>query len=70
MSTRKNYTAPGKSAHPCNGVYLTHKWNGPIKLPVGEELLSRTCTRCGVSYDSIYAFRKEEMARKYRDAKR
>jgi hypothetical protein len=67
MSTN-SYDSPGKSAYPCNGVYLTHKWDGPINTKVDEELLSRKCKRCGLKYETLYTFRKEQIIKKYRDA--
>lgn len=67
MSTSR-YTNPGKIAYPCTGVYLTHKWDGPINTRVDNDLLNRKCKRCGLSYETLYTFRKEQIIKKYRDA--
>lgn len=50
----------------CDGKFLTHKWDGRVNVPVSEDLMSRTCTRCGKKYADLYAERKQKILDKYR----
>lgn len=67
MSTQSDKSA--KAHFPCNGIYVTHKWDRPVNVPVSTTLMNMRCTRCGLKYETLYKFRKDRILKRFHESK-